>query len=142
MPKLKLDNNFINKLNSIHRQKLGKPDKIIKKKPRFKINKQETKKEIPTSPSPCLEHLITSPIPLITDENLKFRKLVMRELNDVNLMWESFDDNIKKIVLNEIIEKYYFYKNWKLNMKSFFLGILFTFVIIIVVKLLEILDKK
>lgn len=132
MPKLNLENDFIDKLNALNRQKLGNRDK----------SKIQVKKPL-KFPDPIkrasLPKLLTSSSP--KTEQLKFRKLVLKDMSDTDLMWESFDDNIKKIVINEIIEKYYFYKNWKLNSKSFFLGVLFTFVIIILVKSLDFLNK-
>jgi len=142
MPKLKLDNNFINKLNSLHRQKISSSTALL---PVDKINKI---KKVVESDSSSISSSPSSPLSEINFKQLqrnnqKFRKLCLgvKELNDVNLMWESFDDSIKKIVLNEIIEKYYFYKNWNFLslIIAFFFGILFTFftiIIIIIIKLL------
>ena len=142
MPKLNLDNEFIDRLNSLNREKLGKPAVVKSKKPsKFPdpLKKSRPKISSPISRESSPEPKSEPKSPKIN--KLKFRKLVLKDMSDIDLMWESFDESIKKIVINEIIEKYYFYRNWKLNSKSFFLGVLFTFVIIVLVKLLDFLNK-
>ena len=59
-------------------------------------------------------------------------RLMVDNIRDTDAMWNSFDDNIKKIVLTEIIDKYYMYKVWKINSSSFILGFLFAIIIILV----------
>ena len=143
MPKLNLDNEFINKLNSIHRAKLGKSvGSKVKLKEKKPLKFPDPLKNPSRSSVPLSTLQESSPEALSPKINkLKFRKLVLKDMSDIDLMWESFDESIKKIVINEIIEKYYFYRNWKLNSKSFFLGVLFTFVIIVLVKLLDFLNN-
>lgn len=138
MPKLNLDKNFINKLNALNNQKLGKskPPKKISK-----ISRSKTLSSIPRE-LPSLSELSSSPelilpSPPLIKKDEKFKQFVLKDVTEINLMWESFDDSIKKIVINEIIEKYYFYKNWRLNLKSFFLGILFSFLIILFIRFID-----
>lgn len=140
MPKLNLDKSFIKKLNDINRNKSISKIKLTKKtnipSPKFKRVKKhkKQKKQIKQEKETSEEEIsdTTQPTQLtqpITKSAIQLKRLVVENISDVGMMWDSFDDNIKKIVLNEIIEKYYFYKNWKLNIVSFVFGFIFAFFI-------------
>ena len=150
--KLNLNNNFVNKLNAIMKQKLNRNSKKSKSTSYLKKSTTSYLTKSTISP-PALPKIMPfpdisldsklSPESSTQDSNeIIFKKVILKEMTDIGLMWESFDDSIKKIVINEIIEKYYFYKNWKLNTISFFLGILCTFLIILLSKILQFNKKK
>ena len=145
MPKLNLDKSFIKKLNDINRNKSISKIKLTQKpnipSPKFKrvkkykkqkkqINKEKeiSEEEISDTIQPNTNSAI-QPTQPNTNSAIQLKRLVVENISDVGMMWDSFDDNIKKIVLNEIIEKYYFYKNWKLNIVSFVFGFIFAFFI-------------
>ena len=155
MPKLNLDKNFINKLNSINRDKI-KPDlPKSKSTSKFKINQDNTpfmpenpyfkkekkdneieKKEIEEN-NLKREYFQTN----IKNNDIKLKRLVLKNITDTEMMWDSFDNSVKKIVLSEIIEKYYLYKIWKINTISFIIGfILALFIILIVFLVINIIN--
>lgn len=141
MPKLNLKSDFITKLNNINKQKLipkyktGNNDsfKITARSKTCSDLKIHSKK---SNIKKIVEKKIKDNISKNIDKNIK-KDIIIKDLNDVNLMWNSFDDSIKKIIINEIIEKFYFYKDYKLNIKSFILGFFFCFMIIFLLKILE-----
>ena len=153
MPKLNIDKSFINKLNSINRERLNPNKKIEKKESKFKITDDKTpfmpsnpflsNPQKPLSPQPQAHpeiHINQTPtlLPNINDKtkNLLLKRLVLENITETGMMWDSFDDSIKKIVLSEIIEKYYLYKVWKINTVSFIIGFLLALCLIIVIYLI------
>lgn len=137
MPKLELNNNFVNKLNSIMKKKLTHKLPKVSQSTSALRKPRPFPSPISSSPSPISSSppIQESPIPQSSkssrnNSEIIFKKVLLNDMSDIGLMWESFDDSIKKIVINEIVEKYYFYKHWKLNTNSFVLGILFTFLVI------------
>lgn len=134
MPKLKLNQDFVKKLNSINLERTNSSTNLKseeKKASKFKITEDNTP-FIPTIPKISKKN----PIFNKKDIDMKFPKLVLEHISEIGLMWESFDDSIKKIVLSEIIEKYYLYKTWKFNSLSFISGFLFALLIVFVVKVI------
>lgn len=148
MPKLNLDKNFVNKLNNINRSKSKsdlKSDLNDKpKKSKFKIS-QDNSPFMPTNipkikkqPEENKENpefkSITSQI---KKNSIELKRLMLENITDTEMMWDSFDDNIKKIILGEIIEKYYLYKVWKINSISFLYGFIVSLLVIFLVLLLK-----
>jgi hypothetical protein len=134
--KLELDKNFKNKLSSLIKTRTSNLKKTEeKKKPqsKFTISDDNTQfiPELPNFFKKEKEDIIKS-----NEKEIKFTKLMRENITEIGLMWESFDDSIKKIVLSEIIEKYYLYKTWKFNSLSFMSGFLFAFVIMFLFKVI------
>lgn len=138
MPKLNLDKSFVNKLNSINRGKSKsnlKPE--VKTKSKFKISDDTTPF---FSNNPLIKKKSEKNPPIVESyqdyTNKIFPKLVLENMSEIGIMWESFDDSIKKIVLSEIIEKYYLYKRWKFNSVSFISGFLFAVLMFFTLKII------
>ena len=145
--KLKIDNNFKEKLNLINKTKIyptSKSESIIKPKLKFKVTQDNTP-FISTHPKLSINKdkkldktIVKSDIPDIKEIKPKeFKKLVLKEVNESSMMWDSFDDSIKKIILSEIVEKYYLYKKWKFNSVSFLFGFFFALLLILLIRIIN-----
>ena len=147
MPKLNLDKDFVQRLNTINLSKSRsdlKSEIKPKPKPKFKITDDTTpyipdvpkiiKKESTEPPQINKEQIteLNNIDKKIEEEQIQLAKLSIHNITDTQMMWDSFDDSIKKIVLSEIIDKYYMYKIWKINTSSFVLGFLLALIIILV----------
>ena len=136
--KLNLDKKFTDKLSSIIKTKSGSNLKKLqpKKKSKFTISDDNTP-FIPNTPNiPNVPKINTSSNQEYKEKELKFSRLMMENVTEIGLMWESFDDSIKKIVLSEIIEKFYLYKTWKFNSLAFISGFLFAMLLVFFFKII------
>lgn len=142
--KLKINDSFKEKLNLINKTKINpmsKSESIIKSKPKlkFKISNDNTP-FMPTNPIyENQKQIKDKEFKEIKDKKsgTEFKKLVLKEVGEGEMMWDSFDDSIKKIVLSEIVEKYYLYKRWKFSSVSFLFGFFFALMLLMLYKVIN-----
>lgn len=142
--KLKINDSFKEKLNLINKTKINpmsKSESIIKSKPKlkFKISNDNTP-FMPTNPLyENKKKIKDKEFEEIKDKKsgTEFKKLVLKEVGEGEMMWDSFDDSIKKIVLSEIVEKYYLYKRWKFSSVSFLFGFFFALMLLMLYKVIN-----
>ena len=135
MPKLKLDKSFTDKLNSINKGKIGKSKSNGNIAGTVSMSVIETNHSRPI-PKPAPKHEIFEPV--IPQYKIVDSKVVKSDKMD---LWDCLSNDTRKILLNELVVKYHFYDNLKINLKSFTLGIFFSFFVIILLRLYDFLIK-
>ena len=131
MPKLKLDKSFTDKLNSINKGKIGKS----KSNGNISNIPNETKPiptKLPSQPKPELFE------PIIPQYKIVDNRVIKTDNHD---LWDCLSNDTRKILLNELVVKYHFYDNLKINLKSFTLGIFFAFFVMFLLRFYDFLVK-